>query len=173
MEQRTNQYDEKLKRVSEAQSADITNGLRNVDSSKIIDPENEDPDFFEVFMRVIDDATLKHPDADNVDITSDPCGGMELAMTQAGKGKMMRARVKGRMHDNEGRPIGHAHSNPLLDSRKYEIEYIDGQVEELTANIIAENLIAQVYDKGRQQMKINEILDHRVLPDAISRSEGT
>ena len=128
MQQRMNQYDEKLKRVYEAQSADISNGLRNVDSSKIIDPENEDPDFFEDFMRVIDNATLKHADTNDVDVTSDPYVGMELAMTRGGEGKMMHAREKGRLHDDEGRPIGHAHSNPLLDSCKYEIEYIDGQV---------------------------------------------
>jgi hypothetical protein len=94
MQQRMNQYDEKLKRVYEAQSADISNRLRNVDSSKIIDPENEDPDFFEDFMRVIDNATLKHADTNDVDVTSDPYVGMELAMTRGGEGKMMHAREK-------------------------------------------------------------------------------
>jgi hypothetical protein len=33
-------------------------------------------------------------------------------------------------------PVGTAHSNPLLDSWKYEIEYVDGPVEELTVNPI-------------------------------------
>jgi hypothetical protein len=94
MQQRMNQYDEKLKRVYEAQSADISNRLRNVDSSKIIDPENEDPDFFEDFMRVIDNATLTHADTNDVDVTSDPYVGMELAMTRGGEGKMMHAREK-------------------------------------------------------------------------------
>jgi hypothetical protein len=46
-------------------------------------------------------------------------------------------------------------------------------VEELTANIIAENLIAQIDDEGRRQMMLSEILEHRVLPDAIPQSEGT
>jgi hypothetical protein len=57
---------------------------------------------------------------------------------------MKHATVRRRLRDGEGNPIGQAHQNPLMDSRAYEIEYIDGQVEELTANIIAENLIAQV-----------------------------
>jgi hypothetical protein len=60
-----------------------------------------------------------------------------------------------------------------LDSRAYEVEYSDGYTESLTANLIAENLIAQVDEEGRRQMMLNEIIDHRVLPDAIPKSQGT
>ena len=61
----------------------------------------------------------------------------------------------------------------MLDSRRYEVEYIDGHVEELTANIIAENLIAHVDEEGQRQMMMSEIIDHRVLPDAVLKSRGT
>ena len=54
----------------------------------------------------------------------------------------MSATVKRRVNDTEGNPMGTAHDNPLLDSRKYEVKYVDGHIEELTANIIAENIIA-------------------------------
>ena len=60
-----------------------------------------------------------------------------------------------------------------MDSRAYEIEYIDGQVEELTANIIAENLIAQVDEEGRRQMMMDSIADHRTTHEAISKAQGT
>ena len=173
MKRRMDQYEEKLKRVFETKSADLTNDLRNVDVHQIIDPENEDPSFFEDFMRVIDDASLKHAEVEHLEVTSDQYVGMELAMMRGGDGETMHAKVKSRLRDDEGRPIGHAHSNPLLDSRKYEVEFIDGHVEELTANIIAENLIAQIDDEGRRQMMLSEILEHRVLPDAIPQSEGT
>ena len=43
----------------------------------------------------------------------------------------------------------------------------------MTANIIAENLIAQVDKQGRRQMMMSEIVDHSVLPDAIPKSQGT
>jgi hypothetical protein len=43
---RMRQYDEKLATVFETQSADMARGLRHVDASKIIDPDNEDPEFF-------------------------------------------------------------------------------------------------------------------------------
>ena len=57
---------------------DINQGLRNVESSKIIDPDNEDPEFFDEFSRVIDDATLRHADAINdVDVVSDSYVGMK------------------------------------------------------------------------------------------------
>ncbi len=70
--------------------------------------------------------------------------------------------------------MGSAHSDPLLDSRKYEVEYADGYVDALTANIIAENLIAQVDKEGRRQMMLSkEIVDHRVMTDAIPQSQGT
>jgi hypothetical protein len=33
--------------------------------------------------------------------------------------------------------------NPILDTRVYEVEFKDGTVEAITANSIAENLLAQ------------------------------
>ena len=94
-------------------------------------------------------------------------------MARGDAGEMIHATVRKRIRDDEGNPVGKAHKNPLLDSRKYKVEYADGQVDELTANIIAENLIAQVDEEGRRQMMLSEIIDHRVFPDAIPRSQGT
>ena len=175
MKTRVNEYEERLRAVFEAQSATIAQGLRNVETSKIIDPEEEDPGFFDEFSRVIDDVTLRHADDDNkqVKVVSDPYIGMELALSRGDEGEVIHGRVRRRLNDDEGNPLGMAHSNPLLDSRKYEVEYADGFVDELTANIIAENLIAQVDEEGRRQMMLSEIVDHRVLPDAIPRSQGT
>lgn len=77
------------------------------------------------------------------------------------------------MRANEGMPIGMASDNPLLDSRIYEVEYVDGNVEDLTANIIAENLIAQVDEEGHRQVVLEEIIDHRTTQEAIPKSQGT
>jgi hypothetical protein len=85
----------------------------------------------------------------------------------------MRAAVRGRVQDEEGRPIDIANNNPLLESRKYQVEFADGHSEELTANVIAENLIAQVDEERRRQIMLGEIMDHCVLPDAIPQSQGT
>ena len=50
--------------------------------------------------------------------------------------------------DQDGQPIGRPSNNPLLDSRRYKVEYLDGTTEVLTANIIAENSLAQSMTRG-------------------------
>ena len=42
-------------------------------------------------------------------------------------------------------------------------------IEILTANIIAENLLAQVKDDGHRNLLINEIEDHRIDESAIPK----
>lgn len=64
----------------------------------------------------------------------------------------------------KGSLFGKAHTNLLLDSsRLYKVEDVNGHIKELTANVIAENLIAQVDEEGQRQMILDSILDHRVL----------
>ena len=72
-------------------------------------------------------------------MTSDPYVGMEMALAKGSEGEMVHATVHKRVRDEDGQPVGVPHDNPMLDSRKYEVEYIDGRIEELTANLIAEN----------------------------------
>ena len=48
-----------------------------------------------------------------------------------------------------------------------------GEIEVYTANIIAENLQFQVDEEGKRQMMIDEIVDHRVMEEAIPKNEGT
>ena len=62
---------------------------------------------------------------------------------------------------------------PILDHSQYEVEYLDGQIETLTANQIAENLLAQVDEEGHRQMFIEEITDHRITKDAIPKNKAT
>jgi hypothetical protein len=102
----------------------------------------------------------------------DPYLNMELGLPRREDEELKQAHVKRRAFDVEGQPIGRPSTNPLLDSRQYEIEFMDGKVEILTANIIAENLLAQVDEEGHRQMLIEEIEDHRTLEDAIPIDEG-
>ena len=71
------------------------------------------------------------------------------------------ARVKQIAVYQDGRTIGIPSNNPLIDSRRYEVEYLYGTIEVLTANIIAENLLAQVDDQGHRHLLIDEIEDHQ------------
>ena len=67
----------------------------------------------------------------------------------------------------DGNVIGRVHSNPLFDTHEYDIKFTDGSIEKYQANIIAENMDAQVDDKGHQFQIIEEIVD-----SAIPISEG-
>ena len=60
----------------------------------------------------------------------------------------------------------------LLDTRLYEIEYLDGTLKHVSANIIAECLLAQADDEGHRQLLFSEIIDHRVTNDAVRGEDG-
>ncbi len=59
-----------------------------------------------------------------------------------------KARVVQRKTDDMGNPIGKAHTNPLLDTREYEVELEDGTYDSYFANTIAENLWSQCDVEG-------------------------
>jgi hypothetical protein len=169
------QYEERMKSTFNALSSDLTRTLHDVHSSYVIDPDNEDSGFFDDFTRVIDDAQLKHADDEyyrDVEVTSDPYVGMEMAMSRGAEGEVVHATGP------ETRKTTTVCLRVLLITTliKYpevrRVQYVDGYVEELTANLIAENLIAQVDEEGRRQMMLSAIVDHRVLRDAIPRVRG-
>lgn len=59
-----------------------------------------------------------------------------------------------------------------MDSRLYEVEYEDGSTEDLTANILAENILAQVDEHGYRKLMMDEIVDHWGGKDAIPIEQG-
>ena len=97
--------------------------------------------------------------------------GMELIM-DAGTDFERGARVVKRAKDDEGRPIGRAHSNPIMDSRSYEVEFADGTRDKVTANIIAENMYAQIDDHGNQYALLSEIQDHKKDGTALTEEDS-
>ena len=58
--------------------------------------------------------------------------------------------------------MGVANNNPILDTREYVVEFMDGHEETMTANLIAEHLFSQIDDDGNRQVLLDEIIDHRV-----------
>ena len=61
---------------------------------------------------------------------------MELALPQGDSLEPWLARVTKWMKDLSGLPIGTADDNPLLDTRMYEVEYLDSEKASLSANYI-------------------------------------
>jgi hypothetical protein len=77
-------------------------------------------------------------------------------------GELVRAKVMGRKHASDGTPVGVAHSNPILDTREYEVSFPDGSTDCYAANMIAESLYSQVDADGRKFILMKEIMDHRL-----------
>ena len=98
---------------------------------------------------------------------------MEIALPRGDDDQLQHARVKRRAVDQDGKPIGQAADNPMLDTRKYIVQYLDGTVETLTANTIATNLFAQVDEDGHRQLFIDDIIAHRCDESAIKIADGT
>ena len=65
------------------------------------------------------------------------------------------------MKDTNGRPIGVANENPILDSRMYEMEYNDGHTSSLEAILVAENLFAQFDQAGNRFTILDSITGTR------------
>ena len=84
---------------------------------------------------------------------------------------MMNAKVRGRKHQSNGALLDRAHSNPILDTRTYEVEFADGQTTELAANVIAENMFAQCDSEGNQYLLLAGIVDHRKDNSAVEKKD--
>ena len=170
---------ERLK-ISDDGTNHLPDEIRNWNSFSIID---EDPEFIEEWNRIINNSTLLHgnddmiekinddkSENDNIGLNSmrDPYLHMEVGLPRGDDDRLVHAKVKSRAVDVDGNPMGIGNNNPLLDTRVYEVEFVDGTTEKLTANIIAENLLAQVDEEGHRQLLLDEIIDHSVNDEAIT-----
>ena len=129
----------------------------------------EDEDFRAEFRRVFNNMDIPHADdlSQAVDVEEDHYIHMEMPMHRTDDGPTM-AKVTKRLRDADGIPIGTANDNPILDSRLYEIEHMDGLISHVTANTIAENLFSQVDDEGNRHVLIDSIIDSRTDGNEIT-----
>ena len=100
-----------------------------------------DPDFKEEFAKIYNDPTIPEADDYTPEVMDDTYLNMEVAIPRHDEGPEL-ARVTKRLRDKDGLPIGTANDNPILDTRIYEVEYLDGHTTSLAANTIAENLFS-------------------------------
>ena len=87
------------------------------------------------------------------------------------RGELRTGRVIERARDQDGQLIGEANPNPMLDTRKYVIEFPDGDVTEYTANVIAENMIARCDADGYDVMMLDSIIDHKSDGNAVADAD--
>ena len=87
-------------------------------------------------------------------------------------GEMKQACVISCKHDADGRPNGTWHDNPILNSCLYEVEFPDGSTNTYLANMITENLYAQVDQEGRSHAVLDEIIDHHSDGTAMTKDDA-
>ena len=119
-----------------------------------------DDDFREEFYKIFNSKDVKEADSYTPEVLDDTYLNMELALPRDEDGPEY-ARVTKRLRDKNGLPIGTSHSNPILDTRLYEVEYLDGHKAALSANTIAENLFSQIDEEGNRHVLLQDIIDHR------------
>ena len=132
---------------------------------------DEDDDFREEFQRIYNDDSVQEADDYTPEVGDDTYINMELALSRGDDGPTF-AKVTKRLRDANGIPIGTANDNPILDSRFYEVEFIDGHKASLSANAIAENMFAQVDDEGNRFVLLDSIVDHRVDGTEVKEEDG-
>ena len=133
-------------------------------------PDNWDDPLFNIelveeFGHSINDPMLREADQeftpDDYDYDYDDTYlNMELALPRNGA-EVQFGRCLKQLRGKDGIPIRTAHDNPILDTRMCEVEFQDGHKASLAANAIAENLFAQIIDKGNWHALFDEITDHQ------------
>jgi hypothetical protein len=98
--------------------------------------------------------------------------GAQVVLPSKNGESIVLTKVTNRKRDSDGKLIGEGNSNPILDTRIYEVQYPDGAVAEYSANIIAENILSQVDSDGYGYSYLSEILGHRSTDEAITKECG-
>ena len=109
------------------------------------------PWIYEEFQCIISDESI--PDADDDKAANDtemfdPYLNMEIDLPRGDDFNLHHARVKRRAVDEDGKPVGRSSNNPILDTRQYEVEFLDGSTETLSANTIAEISLLRLTTKA-------------------------
>ena len=84
----------------------------------------------------------------------------------------MIAKFTNFVKDNKGNPRGV--ENPVLFAYHslYEVSFPNVRTEELTENMIYENMLSQVYSEGHHYQVLTEISDHSAYGSALRSSYG-
>jgi len=112
-------------------SADIARYINNEDPKKLLELQFEDDDSLKEYHRVINLDDLQDIDNEfDKSISGETTyAGMELGLPRKDDGSLEYDIIKRRALDVNGKP----NMNPILDSRQYEVGFLNGETEILTA----------------------------------------
>ena len=80
--------------------------------------------------------------------------------------------VTKRFKYNEGNTSVVSNSNPVLDTRVYEVDYEDVYRLVLASNVISENLFSQVYKQRTRHRLIQSVIDIRANGQEVNEKES-
>ena len=133
-------------KILDAPSEQLNIDPHLIQSGKLLSLDDEYSECIEEYSRVINSDDVKH--VEDLRIGNDNYVGMEVEIRRGDECELERVIVKRRRTDIDGNQIGSYHNNPIMDTSQYEVEYLNGELGILTANIIAENLLAKLMKKG-------------------------
>lgn len=82
------------------------------------------------------------------------------------------AKIIGRKRTADGLYVGRKLHNPMLDSRKFVVEFPDGDQKDVAYNVIAEHLYSQIDSEGNKQYQLfKDIVNHRKNKTAVEKSD--
>ena len=93
----------------------------------------------------------------------------EMNMTQGEA--IQNAKVIGRATDQYGNVIGTYDDNPYSNTMMYDVEFTDGEIKEYSANVIAENMYAQVDAERFYHSILDSILDFKKDGNAVEKED--
>ena len=85
---------------------------------------------------------------------------------------MVAARVVKRSLGPYGKVVGSFKHNKMLDSRIYDIMFMDGTVQQLAANRIALRMYEHVDSEGFTTKILDQVKRHLKTDEAIEKSDG-
>jgi hypothetical protein len=130
-----------------------------------LDNEDIDPMHDESFKPDVDD--IKEAPFNEID---DKYIGMKVDLPHLGE--MKEGTVRRRKRTADGNLVGTANSNPIRDTRVYEVDFGDGTYQDYSTNVLVENLYSHIDDEGRSHSLLDAIVDHQSDDDAVDRRDG-
>jgi hypothetical protein len=85
--------------------------------------------------------------------------------------ELLAGKVTGRKRELDGTMAGTANSNPMMDTRKYVVEFPDGRSDEYTAKVIAQNMYAQCDVEGNKFNLMDGIVGHKTDGNAVEPAD--
>ena len=86
--------------------------------------------------------------------------------------KLSMGKVIQRSIDEHGKLVGTYDDNPILNSNIYEVEFLDGEIKEFAANILAETCLYQVDPNGHHSRLLDCITNVRYDDRGITKADG-